>query len=255
MRIKDKFDSLKGEGAFIPYICAGDPDFETSLETAGEIIKAGADVLELGLPFSDPIADGPTIQKASQRALEAGMNTDRYFEYTSKVHSVRDIPLVCMTYYNLVLQYGLERFTGKCVESGITGLIIPDLPVEEAGPLHSECRKKDIDLIYLVAETTTDERLDKILEKASGFIYIVSLLGTTGTREKLSETIKPLIKKLRKKTGLPLAVGFGISKPEHVHEVIAAGADAAIVGSAIIQRIEEDDVSRFVEDLKKATIR
>ncbi|MFC2162845.1 tryptophan synthase subunit alpha [Candidatus Altiarchaeota archaeon] len=254
MRISDKFRELEGSGALIAYICAGDPDTGSCLDACRQIIGAGADILELGLPFSDPMADGPTIQAASQRALDAGMNTDKYFGLAGKVHHIKDIPLVCMTYYNLLLQYGLDRFAGRCVESGITGLIIPDLPLEEARPLLAACKGKGIDVIFLVAQTTTDERMERILEVAKGFVYVVALLGTTGERDEVSDMLKPLLVRVRAKTSLPLAVGFGIAGPEHVRKVMGLGADAVIVGSAIIKRLAGGKpVGEFVRSLKDAS--
>ncbi|MFH1402640.1 MAG: tryptophan synthase subunit alpha [Candidatus Altiarchaeota archaeon] len=256
MRLEEKFSELekKGEKGLIGFVVAGDPGFEESFETACSVIEAGVDVLEIGLPFSDPIADGPTIQAAGKRALDAGMNTDRYFELAGRISGEYDVPLVCLTYYNLVLQYGLGRFAESCSRTGVGGIIIPDLPVEEAGPLLRECRRSGVEFIFLVAETTTDERMSRILEEASGFVYIVALLGTTGARESLSAKLKPLVARIRRMTSLPLAVGFGISKPEHVREVLSYGADAAIVGSAIVKLVEEGkDVSDYVKSLKKET--
>ncbi|MFH0861428.1 MAG: tryptophan synthase subunit alpha [Candidatus Altiarchaeota archaeon] len=245
---------LTGGKKLIAFIVAGDPTLDESFETACEAIEAGADVLELGLPFSDPVADGKTIQEAGMRALNAGMNTDRYFELAKRVDERYDTPLVCLTYYNLALQYGLERFAKACAESGIDGLIIPDLPLEEAKPLLTHLRRNDVDLIFLVAETTPDKRLTRIMKAASGFIYIVALLGTTGARDELSPKLKGLIARVRKKTKLPLGVGFGISTPEHVRQVISFGADAAIVGSGIVRLVGEGRcVSEYIGALKDAT--
>lgn len=228
-------EALQGGNRLIAFIVAGDPDPVRSYELACDVIESGADVLELGLPFSDPLADGPTIQEAGQRALKAGMNTDRYFEFAAKIRGRYGTPLVCLTYYNIVLQYGLPKFAKSCAQTGIDGLIIPDLPIEEAGPLHKELRMVGVDLVFLVAETTTDGRLRRICDAASGFIYVVALLGTTGARDELSPKLKGLIARITRKTKLPLAVGFGISRPEHVRQVIEFGADAAIVGSGIVK--------------------
>lgn len=263
MKIQEKFSELKNkqEGALIGYVMAGDPSPELTVDIANALITGGVDILELGLPFSDPIADGPTIQKSGGRALKAGMNSDIYFDIIKKINS--GIPLVCMTYYNLILQRGLDKFTQDCRNSGISALIVPDLPIEESDPLLKECKNSDIDLIFLVASTTTEERMKKILDSATGFLYVVSLLGVTGARDKISKGVKPTLDKIRKlNPKLPLAVGFGISKPEHVKEVLSAGADAAIVGSAFIKIIEENlgdkdvvmkKLEEFVNELKDAT--
>ncbi len=261
MRIADRFKELseKKEAALIGYVMAGDPSPEDTVEIAGALISGGVDVLELGLPFSDPIADGVAIQKAGERALSAGMNTDMFFGVAGRISGV---PKVCMTYYNIVLQRGLGRFAGDCAAAGVSGLIVPDLPVEEAGGLRKECAKNGVDLIFLAAPTTTAARMEKILGASRGFVYVVSLLGVTGARDKLSGNIQPLLGRIRPKTRLPLAVGFGISRPEHVKDVVAAGADGVIVGSAFIRIIEENlgkrdkmlfELREFARKMKAAT--
>lgn len=251
MSLKDAFE---GGGKLVAFIVGGDPSVEKSYETACDVIEAGTDVLEIGLPFSDPIADGPTIQAAGQRALEAGMDTDKYFKLVKRIDEKYETPLVCLTYYNIVLAYGLDRFAKACKDSGVEGVIIPDLPIEEAGEFRQALAKEKVDFIFLVAETTTDDRLDKILAAATGFVYVVALLGTTGTRDKVSPKLKSLIARIRKRTKLPLAVGFGISRPEHVKEVLSYGADAAIVGSGIVKKIGNgEDVGGYVRQLKAAT--
>lgn len=249
-KISEKFGELRErkEGALICYIMAGDP----SAKATGEIVKAlvtgGADIIELGFPFSDPVADGPTIQAAGQRALAAGMDTQRYFELV-KALDVR-IPLVCMTYYNPVFRYGVEKFVEEAAEAGISGLIIPDIPVEEAVDLKNSCEKYGLDLIFLVAPTTTDERLRKILQRGSGFLYLVSRLGVTGTREDVSSSTKDLL--ARVETKIPKAVGFGISTGKQAEEVRKEGADAIIVGSAFVRIIEEGkDVNEKLEALAR----
>ncbi len=262
MTIKEKFEELKNkkEGALLGFVTVGYPNPEETTEIVNSLIKGGIDIIELGLPFSDPIADGLVIQKASERALKAGMNPDLFFKIAKEINGV---PKVCLTYYNLVLQRGLEKFVRDCQFSEISGLIIPDLPVEESGPLLNFCRQYDIDLIFLVAPTTTEARLKKILRVSQGFLYVVSLLGVTGTREKLSDNIKPLLAKIKKfSQEIPLAVGFGISKPEQIKEIIKLGADGAIVGSVLIKTIEKNldnknkmllDLENFVRKLKEAT--
>lgn len=257
--IKEKFDELKakGEGALVGFITAGDPSPKYTLKYVDALIGGGIDILELGLPFSDPIADGPTIQKASERSLKAKMNTDLYFRLAGKIDKKHKIPKVCLTYYNIVLQYDLERFVKKCKSSGINGLIAADLPVEEAKPLLKVCKEHNVDLIFLVAPTTTKSRASKIMKNATGFIYVVSLLGVTGARKELSKTVRPLLKRLNSK--IPLAVGFGISKPEHVKQVIKAGADGVIVGSAFVRIIQKNpkgatrELKNLAARLKKAT--
>ncbi len=263
MNLKEKFSELKNkkEGALIAYIMAGDPSPELTVEIANSLIRGGVDILELGLPFSDPIADGPTIQLSGGRALKAGMNPDIYFKIARRIE--QKIPMVCMTYYNLVLQRGIGRFIRDCRNSGISGLIVPDLPIEESQPLLQECRNSGIDLIFLIASTTTENRIKKILNSATGFLYVVSLLGVTGARENLSGEIKSTLERIRSQNPrVPLAVGFGISKKEHIKEVMEFGADGAIVGSAFIKIIEENSnnkeeilhkLGEFARELKEAT--
>jgi len=252
-------ETVLGEGGkLIAFIVGGDPSIDKSFKMACEVISSGADVLEIGLPFSDPLADGPTIQKASERALKAGMNTDKYFKLVRRIKDEFDIPLVCLTYYNIVLNYGLEKFSENAKYSGLDGVIIPDLPYEEAGPFKKTLKKHGVDFIFLVAETTPVTRIRKISSMASGFIYVVSILGTTGARPKLASTLKQTISRVRAVTNLPLAVGFGISSPKNVKEVMSLGADAAIVGSAIVSLAQEQDlpsVGEYVASLKKAASR
>jgi len=240
MRLEEKFKELKErkEKALIGFVTAGYPTAEDTPEIARAMVKGGVDILELGLPFSDPIADGVTIQRASERSLEAGMNTDVYFEVAA---GIKGVEKVCLTYYNLVLQRGLEDFIADCESAGIKGLVVPDLPVEESKPLLRICDRHETDLIFLIAPTTTEKRMARILDVASGFVYVVSLLGVTGAREHISDAIHPLIRRIREvksSVSVPLAVGFGISKPEHVRTVCEV-ADGAIVGSAFIRLIEK----------------
>ncbi len=264
-RLEEKFKELrkKREKALIGFVTAGYPTAEDTKEIADALIKGGVDILELGLPFSDPIADGVTIQRASESSLRAGMNPDLYFEVAA---GIKGVEKVCLTYYNLVLQRGLEEFVRDCESTGIKGLIVPDLPVEESKPLLKICERHETDLIFLVAPTTTEKRMAKILDAASGFIYVVSLLGVTGAREKLSDSISPHIRRIKemelsRDRQVPLAVGFGISKPEHVRAVCEV-ADGAIVGSAFIRIIEEGSeegkgmlrkIKEFARSLKAET--
>jgi tryptophan synthase alpha chain len=263
MNLKEKFAELKKkkEGALIGFVTAGDPTAEDTIEIAQAMIKGGIDILELGLPFSDPVADGPVIQKAGERALSAGMNPDKFFEIAGLIN---DVPKAVLTYYNIVLQRGLDRFCADCAKTHIEGLVIPDLPIEECVPLRDACKKHNISLILLAAPTTPDERLKKILNQADGFLYVVSVAGVTGARKDLSTQVKPLVQRIKKQSGgLPLAVGFGISNPGHVKEVIASGAEGAIVGSAFEKIIEEclgnkkemlRRLESFARELKSATV-
>lgn len=247
----------KKEGVLIGFVTAGDPSISDTHRIIDSLVTGEIDLLELGLPFSDPIADGFTIQKSSQRSLESGMNTDKYFSLVKELNKeYSNIPKVCLTYYNLVLQRGLEKFAKECYNSGIDGLIIPDLPIEESHTLLKECKKNNVHLIFLVTPITTDERLKKIIKKSQGFIYLVSLLGVTGVRNELSKSVKPMLRKIRAiSRKIPLAVGFGISKPEHVKEVISAGADGVIVGSAFVKIIEKNlkDKKKLLRRLKVFT--
>jgi tryptophan synthase alpha chain len=249
MKLEEKFRVLKNreEGALIGFITAGDPTAEYTPQIAKALIDGGVDMLELGLPFSDPIADGIAIQKASERSLSAGMNPDVYFEVAAGIKKVNKI---CLTYYNLVLQRGLEEFVNDCLFAEIEALIVPDLPVEESKQLLKLCSDYDLHLIFLVTPTTTEKRVVRILDVATGFIYIVSLLGVTGVREKVSDKIGDVMRRIKKfatdmgvnrdiDMNIPLAVGFGISKQEHVQQVCEI-ADGAIVGSAFVRIIESN---------------
>ena len=245
MTLEETFKKLniRNEKALIGFVTAGYPTAEDTPEIADALIRGGVDILELGLPFSDPIADGVTIQRASEISLRAGMNTDLYFDVAA---GIKDVDKVCLTYYNLVLQRGLEQFVSDCEASGIGGMVLPDLPVEESKPLLKICEGYETDLIFIIAPTTTAKRMAKILDAAAGFIYVVSLLGVTGARDTVSDAIQPLIESIKEQERgkeVPLAVGFGISQPEHVRTVCEF-ADGAIVGSAFIRLIEEELDSR-----------
>lgn len=254
-RIDEKFRELeaKYEGALIGYLTLGDPDIEGSVELVKSLCKH-ADIVELGIPFSDPIADGPTIQAAIDRALKSGTTTEKCFEAVEGLRSEGiENPFVFMTYYNIVLQYGEESFVRRCSRAGVDGVLVSDLPVEEADSLVKLCRKYGVDMVFLIAPTTTGERLKKILKKASGFIYLVSILGTTGTRESLQEeTIEKTGWALKHIKSLPLAVGFGISKPEHVRAIVEAGAQGVVVGSAFVRLVGEKGVEARAEIEKLA---
>ena len=250
MRISDKFSELKRkkEGALIAYICAGDPSPDATKEYVTALVRGGADIIELGLPFSDPTADGPTIQAGIERALNGGMTPDIYFRTVAslKMH----IPLVVMTYYNIIFKRGLLKFVKDCAASGISGIIVPDLPPEESGELAGFCKNNDVDLIFLVAPTTTDERLKRIVSEAKGFIYLVARLGVTGARTDVASSTRELIQ--RGKTTTPKSVGFGISSGKQAAEIIRAGADGVIVGSAFVDIIASGkDVPARLEALAR----
>ena len=229
--------------AFVPYLAAGDPGYEASLEYVEALERGSADVIELGLPFSEPIAEGSTIQEAVVRALEAGMTPDRYFEFVEDLNV--DVPLVCMTYYNLVYQYGASEaergprpFVERAAEVGIEGFVVVDLPAEEAGPLREACDEFGLDLIFIVAPTTEGERLERMRERVSGYVYVQSRLGTTGARDQVSDYTERSLSRLAD-WDVPKAVGFGIKTGDHAERIIAAGADGIIVGSALVDIVAE----------------
>jgi len=239
-QVEDLFRKLRLEGktAFIPYICAGDPSLDVTRQLVFALERAGSDILELGVPFSDPIADGPTIQRATGRALKAGTNLREILSLVEGIRGESGIPIFLMTYYNPPFRYGLERFCRDAASVGVDGLIIPDLPPEEAIEYLELANKYELATVFLAAPTSSPDRLRLIASASSGFIYCVSITGVTGARERLSDEIGPMVERLRGLTDKPIGVGFGISNPEHVKEV-GKIADAAIVGSAIIRTMEE----------------
>ena len=237
-RIKRAFENGK---AFVAFITCGFPDIETTKECVRAAVKNGADLIEFGIPFSDPVAEGPVIQKANAVALEGGITTDICFETVNELRKEINVPFVFMTYSNIVFSYGAERFIAKCKEEGIDGLILPDLPFEEEEEFHPVCRKYGIDLISLIAPTS-DKRIAMIAKEAEGFLYIVSSLGVTGTRSEITTDIKSIVKIVRENTDIPCAVGFGIKTPRQAGEMSGA-SDGAIVGSAIIKIIEENGIN------------
>jgi tryptophan synthase alpha chain len=240
-RIEEKFKKLKSEqrAAFIPYITAGDPSIEVTKKLFIALEESGADIIELGVPFSDPIADGPTVQKASERALKTGINLKSILELVKDLRQRSELPIALLTYYNTLLKYGIEAFSADAVEAGVDGVIVADLPPEEAEPIIEAAKKCDLATIFLVAPTSTPERMALIASVSSGFIYCVSVTGVTGARSSLSEYIYPMIAELRKHTDKPIGVGFGVSNTEQAKHV-ARLADAVIVGSAIINVIERN---------------
>lgn len=241
--ISEAFQNAKahGNGVLIGYIMAGDPKPELSAKIADALIKGGVDILELGLPFSDPIADGPTIQAASVRALAAGTTPVKVLEIAKEIRLSHDVPIVIMTYYNPVFRMGLKKFFGLAKKCMVDGVIVPDLPVEEAGDYKKAANKSDVDTIFLAAPSTSNERLAKIVECSSGFLYLVSHFGVTGAQAAVENSTIQLVKRVLPFTSgrIPLAVGFGVSKPEHVQRIVGAGADGVIVGSAFINLIQK----------------
>ncbi len=252
----------KKEGALVCFIVIGDPDYETSLEIAKTIVEAGADILELGLPFSDPIADGHSIQSADVRALSNGMNTDKVFGYVKELREFTDVPIGLLSYYNLIYQYGMQKFYEKAFLTGVNSILVADMPVEESDLAMFNSEKNKIDTVFMISPITDNKRIRKIAGKVTGFIYAVSRLGITGARHDLEKSTLSLIRRIKKFTNKPICVGFGISKPEHVKDVIKAGADGAIVGSAIVDIIAGNlrnkdkmlkEIASYVNDLKAAT--
>ncbi|MGI8897125.1 MAG: tryptophan synthase subunit alpha [Pyrinomonadaceae bacterium] len=238
-RIAKVFAKLKREGkkGFIPFIVAGDPDLETTSELIVELANSGATVIELGVPFSDPMADGPVIQRASERALHHGFGLAAVLETAAKVRQRAKVPIVLFSYYNPLMQYGVVNLTRDAKEAGIDAVLVTDLPLEESDEFTSALRAKELDLIFLVAPTSTEKRLQAIAAKATGFIYAVSRAGITGRQADVSAAAENLVSRVRRCSDLPVAVGFGISTAEQVAKTWAY-ADAAVVGSAIVAEIE-----------------
>jgi tryptophan synthase alpha chain len=245
----------ENRAAFVAYLCAGDPDFDTSLEACRALLANGVDVLELGVPFSDPLADGLTNQLAAQRALEGGMTAARVFELVRKLRETSQVPVVFYTYYNLVFSQGVDAYVQAARAAGVDALLTLDLPPEEAGELIAACRKHGLDTVFIVAPTTPERRLKVIAAAATGFIYYVSREGVTGVRDQVAQDIPAAVARIKRHTGLPVAVGFGISNRAQVAEV-GAVADGVVVGSALVNCIRDNlrDRSRIAPALAaKAT--
>jgi len=260
---KQVFSELKEQNrtALIPFFVIGDPDFDTSLAIVKAAIDAGADVLELGIPFSDPIADGPTIQKADIRAITSGMNVAKALEFIRNVKDYRDIPIGLLMYYNLVYQYGTEKFFSDFHQAGVNSVLIADLSIDDADEIAEPAVSAGLDTVFMVTPNTHPERMKLIASKTTGFIYTVSVLGVTGSREKLSDTVEALVGRLKALTDVPVCVGFGISSAEHAATVARAGADGVIIGSKVVQLIENNlgdtekalsEISAFLAEVRSA---
>jgi tryptophan synthase alpha chain len=239
-RISKQFSQLRADGqlGIVAYITAGDPTLDATLEFVQALDEAGADVIELGVPFSDPLADGPTIQRASQRALKAGASLAGVIELVRRIRKTSEIPLLLFGYFNPVVQMGLEKFAETAAEAGVDGVLITDLTPEESEDYRRILHKHKLDTIFLAAPTSTDERLQKIAACSSGFLYLISRTGVTGTKDSLPDDLPALLRRTRSFTQLPVAVGFGISLPGHV-SILGGLADAAVVGSALVAEIEK----------------
>lgn len=248
--------AFQNKKAFIPFITCGDPDLDTTKKLVIAMAESGADVIELGIPFSDPTAEGPVIQAASERALRGGVTTDKIFEMVRSIRKKTDIPLVFMTYANVVYSYGIQRFAQRCALSGMDGLILPDVPFEEKDEFACECSKYDLDFISLIAPTS-NERIEMIASQAEGFVYCVSSLGVTGIRSEINTDIGQMTSLVKKTKDIPCAVGFGISTPDQA-QTIAKFCDGIIVGSAIVKICGEYGkdcvpyVAEYVKQMKAA---
>jgi len=238
-RIQRRFGELTGRGemGLVAFLTAGDPSLEATESFVLALDAAGADVIELGVPFSDPVADGPAIQRSSERALTAGTTLSGVLDLVASIRRKSEVPLVLFSYYNPVLQMGLDRFAGRAADAGADGVLITDLTPEEAGDYRGIVHAYGLDTIFLAAPTSTNERLQRIAEVSSGFLYVISRTGVTGAREYLPEDLPALLRRVRRASGLPIAVGFGISLPGQV-SVLGGLADAAVVGSALVHEIE-----------------
>lgn len=249
-------EAFRNGKAFIPFITCGDPDLETTAKVVREAVQNGADLIELGIPFSDPTAEGPVIQEANLRALQGGVTTDKIFDLVRELRTDVTVPMVFMTYANVVFSYGAEKFISTCREIGIDGLILPDLPFEEKEEFLPLCEEYDVDLISLIAPTS-ENRIAMIAKEAKGFIYLVSSLGVTGVRSEIKTDLQSIVNVIRANTDTPVAIGFGISKPEQAAKM-AGISDGAIVGSAIIKILAEHGrdaasyVGEYVKSMKDA---
>lgn len=242
--------------AFIGFVTCGDPDLETTGRIIKEMVKNGCDLIELGIPFSDPTAEGPVIMNADERALSNGVTTDKIFEFTERIRSEIEVPMLYMTYANVVYHYGVKEFCAKAQKAGVSGLILPDVPFEEKADFEPTCSAYGIDLVSMIAPTSSN-RIAMIAKDAKGFVYVVSSLGVTGTRSNITTDLSPMIKLIRENTNIPCAIGFGISNPEQCRKM-ASLSDGSIVGSGIVKIIAQygkdapEHVGEFVKSMKDA---
>jgi tryptophan synthase alpha chain len=257
---KQVFSELN-RAALIPFFVIGDPDFDTNLAIVKTAIDSGADVMELGIPFSDPIADGPTIQKADIRALGNGFTIKKALEFIRKVKDYKDIPIGLLMYYNLIYQYGIEEFFVDFHKAGVNSVLVADMSMDDADEIIPPAKQAGLDTVFIVTPNTAPERMKVIASKTTGFIYAVSLLGVTGSRSELSGMVGKLIGSLKSLTNVPVCVGFGISKAEHAAAIARAGADGVIIGSKIVELIERNldnrgkmlnEISTFLTEVKSA---
>ncbi len=256
-RLQQAFKTLRetGRKGVIPYITAGDPDLETTYELLVAMAHGGATAIEVGMPFSDPAADGPVIQRACERALAHGVKLNRVLEVSARAVEATGVPIVLFSYLNPLLRHGLDKLAQDAADAGLAGVLVTDLPAEAAQGFSLALQRRGLDLVSLVAPTSTEQRIAQIAQHATGFLYAISVTGVTGTRQQLSADASALLQRIRRVTRLPVAVGFGISNAEQAREAWAQGADAVIVGSAIVRKIEEfgarapGEVERFVREL------
>ena len=262
-RIERVFSDGK-KPVFIGFTVAGDPDKTTCIRIARALIAGGTDILELGVPFSDPVADGPAIQKADERALSVGTTPATVFEIVREIRKESDVPIVFLTYYNIIYRRGIERFYREAQAAGVDGILIADMPVEESEEICTIAPRYGIDPIFLISQTTSENRVKTIAAKAHGYLYLVAVLGVTGVRDQVSEGALDLLNRVRRHTSLPLAIGFGISTPSQAKICAKAGADGVIVGSAIVEIIErnlndpdtmEREMKNYVSDMKRVLVK
>jgi len=251
---RDIFSELSRQKrpALIPFFVIGDPDYDTSLAVVKAAVDAGADVLELGIPFSDPIADGPTIQKADVRALRSGMNVQKALDFIKEVKTYKDIPIGLLMYYNLIHHYGIDRFFKDFHDAGVNSVLVADLSIDDADEITEPAAAAGLDTVFMVTPNTEAERMKRIADKTTGFIYTVSLLGVTGSRTTLSDCVEGLVRQLKSLADVPVCVGFGVSAPEHARTIADAGADGVIVGSKLVAMIEEhlDDCTQAIGEIE-----
>jgi tryptophan synthase alpha chain len=256
-RLQQAFKTLRetGRKGVVPYITAGDPDLETTYELLVALARGGATAIELGMPFSDPAADGPVIQRACERALARGVKLNAVLATAARAVKTTGVPIVLFSYLNPLLRHGLDKLAQDAAEAGLAGVLVTDLPAESAQGFSQALQRRGLDLVSLVAPTSTEQRIAQIAQHATGFLYAISVTGVTGTRQQLSADAGSLLQRIRRVTQLPVAVGFGISNAEQARQAWAQGADAVIVGSAIVRKIEEfgaqapAEVERFVREL------